>query len=479
MRFRWHRLPRPRSIQGRFTLTVGMLSLIVLTVIGVGLDLGIRNRIEEHIYGETQRAAIDWIASMRPGLVAPPEATGHVDYLQLVDSRGELVAASASAAQLPPISKDRLIDERPRYLTECPPQGGCLLVAAMRVLPQANLLLWGGERHYVYAGTKEPAILATRYLEGAIAALVLLISAAVAWITWSVVGRTLRPVAAIREKVCEATVNDLSTRVPEPPGDDEIARLARTSNEFLEQLEQAVTYQRRFASMASHELRSPVAALRVQLEEALTYPDEVNPHETIRKTLRTAERFQALIDEVLAYTRVKKTHMSPPAPLDLAALVWEEVEARTHGTPVRIRGGGELVVLGRRLQLIGVLGNLLTNAQRHAHSRVDVTVERVGDQAVVTVLDDGDGIAPGDRERVFEPFVRLADGRRSDPGGSGLGLAICRETAKTHRGTLTVEDSPRGARFVLRLPLMDADRAPARTPDRTPARTRLASTRQP
>ncbi|MCW2879403.1 MAG: hypothetical protein JWQ95_3503, partial [Sphaerisporangium sp.] len=75
--------------------------------------------------------------------------------------------------------------------------------------------------------------------------------------------------------------------------------------------------------------------------------------------------------------------------------------------------------------------------------------------------DDGDGIAPEDRERVFEPFVRLDDGRRRDPGGSGLGLAISRAITEAHHGTLQIEDSPRGARFVLRVPLMDAAWAPA------------------
>jgi signal transduction histidine kinase len=115
-----------------------------------------------------------------------------------------------------------------------------------------------------------------------------------------------------------------------------------------------------------------------------------------------------------------------------------------------------------------VLDNLLDNAQRHADTRVEVAVEPVDGQAVVAVVDDGVGIAPPDRERVFERFTRLEDGRRRDSRGSGLGLAISRDIVHAHHGTLRVEDSPRGARFVLRLPLLDREQTiPYDEPDTT------------
>jgi signal transduction histidine kinase len=102
-----------------------------------------------------------------------------------------------------------------------------------------------------------------------------------------------------------------------------------------------------------------------------------------------------------------------------------------------------------------VLGNLVANARRHAETGVEVFVSSAGGRAVVAVCDDGAGIAPADRDRVFERFVRLADGRRRDSSGSGLGLPISRDIAQSHGGTLEIEDSPRGARFVLRLPHSD------------------------
>ncbi|WP_203888330.1 sensor histidine kinase, partial [Planotetraspora kaengkrachanensis] len=240
-------------------------------------------------------------------------------------------------------------------------------------------------------------------------------------------------------------------RVPEPPGCDEIAQLARTANHTLARLEAAVEQQRQFASVVSHELRSPVAGLHTQLEEALLYPTDVDPTTTIRTALTTTERLQAIIDDLLVLARIRSAPPTTPQPLDLTQLVTEEIATRHHTTPVHTRTTPHITVLGNKIQLIGVLNNLLVNAQRHAHTHIDVTTTRTDHHAVLTITDDGDGIAPHDRERVFQPFIRLDDGRRRDPGGTGLGLAICRAVITAHHGTVDIEDSPQGARFVVRL----------------------------
>ncbi|GAA4596348.1 hypothetical protein GCM10023194_68310 [Planotetraspora phitsanulokensis] len=452
-----------RSIRARYALIVGSLFLIVLTVVGGFVDGWIRSKIDGDVFRDTRHATFAWADAMRPGYVPPTESIGHVDYVQLIDDQGRVVASNAAAAGKPPLTTVRPPpDDRILNLIEYPSwDDRSLLVTAMRLSPQASSMVWNGRPHYVYVGVEEPPGLANHYLEIGIGAAVLFASATAAWATWVVVGRTLRPVKAISERMRVATASDLSLRVPTPPGDDEIAQLAHNSNQYLERLEQAVTAQRRFASSASHELRSPVAALHTQLDEALTYPQEVNPLETIQTALRTTERFQAIIDDLLAYTRVKETRASATEPFDLSVLLQEETAALPFGTPIRIDATCHPTVLGTRVQLAGVLRNLLTNAQRHATSRVDVTAECTGEQAVVTVQDDGRGIAPEDRERVFEPFVRLEEGRRLDPGGGGLGLALSLETVNAHGGSLTIEDSPRGARFVLRLPVVNADRESA------------------
>jgi signal transduction histidine kinase len=454
-------LRRPQSIQARTALSSALVSLIVFALIGMCLDMAIRSKVQEHTNKETQRVATNWISEMRPGSIPPPSPMSHPDILQLVDSKNRVIAASRAAAGEPAISSPLPpVEDRIQYRIECSGRKRCLTLTAMRLLPFQAVSIWDGEPHAVYAGRPEPAILATHRLEFLMAAGVLLATALWSWTNWRETGRMLRPVAGIRARMSEITVSDLSLRVPQPPGDDEIAQLARTANQTLDRLESSVRQQRLFASVVSHELKSPLAGLRAQLEEALIYRDEVDPHETIEAALSTTDRVHAIIDDLLLVTRVKETHPADPVPVDLGALVKEETAARTRGVPVHTDVKGDLTVLGNRIQLTGVLTNLLVNAQRHADNAVEVTAECVDRDAVVTVLDDGHGIAPEDRERVFEPFVRLQEGYRRDPKGTGLGLAISRAITDAHQGSLCVEDSPRGARFVLRLPLLSSSALP-------------------
>lgn len=112
-----------------------------------------------------------------------------------------------------------------------------------------------------------------------------------------------------------------------------------------------------------------------------------------------------------------------------------------------------VVVVGDRLALARLLNNLLDNAERHAVSRITVTVRREDGKGVLEALDDGAGIPPDQRELVFQRFTRLDAARTKDAGGTGLGLSIARQIAQAHKGTLTIEDSDQGARFVARIPL--------------------------
>ncbi|MEU8383488.1 HAMP domain-containing sensor histidine kinase [Streptosporangium sp. NPDC048865] len=213
--------------------------------------------------------------------------------------------------------------------------------------------------------------------------------------------------------------------------------------------------QRRFASSTSHELRTPLSGLRARLEEAMLYPADVDPHETIREALAVTDRLETIVDDLLVLARLRAGEPAAHEPIDVGALVVKEVAAMAGGVPVHVGASRDVNVPGNRIQLIRVIDNLLVNARRHADEKVEITVGRVEGWAVITVCDDGAGIAPEHRERVFERFVRLDEGRRREPGGTGLGLAISRGIAHAHNGTLTIEDSPRGARFVLRLPLVD------------------------
>ncbi|MFD8728769.1 sensor histidine kinase [Streptomyces sp. NPDC059611] len=277
--------------------------------------------------------------------------------------------------------------------------------------------------------------------------------AVVAGVTWLVTRRALRPVEGIRREMAAITASeDLARRVPEPDSRDEIARLARTTNETLTVLEASVERQRRFVADASHELRSPIASLRTQLEVAHAHPELLDLPGAVADTVR----LQVLAADLLLLARLDAGEKPGAARLEVGALVREEVSQRTGDRiPVRVEvaEGAAYEVNGSRGQLVRVVGNLLDNAQRHAENRITVQVAAEGSGVRVEVRDDGAGVPEDERERIFERFVRLDDARSRDDGGAGLGLAIARDVAERHGGTLTVHQAPEGgAAFRLRLP---------------------------
>lgn len=290
--------------------------------------------------------------------------------------------------------------------------------------------------------------------------------AVVGGVTWLVTRRALRPVEGIRGEMAAITAStDLSRRVPEPATRDEVARLARTTNETLTALEESVERQRRFVADASHELRSPIASLRTQLEVAAAHPELLDLDGAVADTVR----LQHLAADLLLLARLDAGEEPAGKPVALGTLVRKDVERRnaeggTGGAEGAEGPGGRVAVVageladatvsGSRSQLERVLGNLLDNAARHAAGRVDVRVRREGAWAVLEVADDGEGVPPADRERIFERFVRLDDARSRDEGGAGLGLAIVRDVVVRHGGTIGVAEAPGGgALFTVRLPL--------------------------
>ncbi|MFJ3432828.1 ATP-binding protein [Streptomyces cyaneofuscatus] len=280
-----------------------------------------------------------------------------------------------------------------------------------------------------------------------------LLLAVVAGVTWLVTRRALRPVEGIRREMAAITASeDLARRVPEPGSRDEIAALARTTNETLTVLEASVERQRRFVADASHELRSPIASLRTQLEVAEAHPELLDLPGAVADTVR----LQVLAADLLLLARLDAGEKPGAARLEAGALVREEVSQRTGDripVTVEVAEDAAYEVNGSRGQLVRVIGNLLDNAQRHAEDRVTVQVAADGSGVRVEVRDDGAGVPEDERERIFERFVRLDDARSRDDGGAGLGLAIARDVAARHGGTLTVHRAPEGgAAFRLWLP---------------------------
>nr|WP_221333572.1 HAMP domain-containing sensor histidine kinase [Nocardia transvalensis] len=309
-----------------------------------------------------------------------------------------------------------------------------------------------GQPVTIYAG----ASLATadKAVAGARNAMLLglpLVLALVAAVAWLVTRRALRPVEAIRTELVEIMDGDLTRRVPVPNSRDEIARLATTTNATLAALDESAERQRRFVADAAHELRSPIASLRTQLEVAQAHPHLLDMDGLVADTVR----IEHVAADLLLLARLDAGEQPRREPVDLTDLVRDELEHRAHDRhPVVIDTAPEpAVVAGSRTQLGRVLTNLLDNAQRHAAAAVRVTVARDGDTVVLAVSDDGPGVPPDDRERIFGRFVRLDDARSRDEGGAGLGLAIVRDVVHRHDGLIRVEDGDAGgARFVVSLP---------------------------
>jgi signal transduction histidine kinase len=303
-------------------------------------------------------------------------------------------------------------------------------------------------------------VVAGRLLEGvdeavgAVSALlavsVPVLGALIAALCWIVVGRALRPVERLRREVDAVGPASLSHRVADDGGSDEIGRLAGTMNRMLDRLDRSQRAQRQFVSDASHELKSPLSSLRQYAEVARRYPDRLGAEELSAAVLDEGARLEAIVQNMLVLATVDERALDPH-PVDLDDLVLAEAS--------RLRGSTSLDVDTREVAAFRVMGdegllaqlvrNLADNAARHASRRIAL---RLGGGRLA-VDDDGAGIPPEHRERVFERFVRLDEARDRDSGGSGLGLAIVRAIAEAHGGTVTIADGPLGgARVEVRLP---------------------------
>jgi signal transduction histidine kinase len=265
---------------------------------------------------------------------------------------------------------------------------------------------------------------------------------------WLVTGRALRPVEQIRGAVTAITSADLSQRVPEPGTDDEIGRLARTMNDMLARLEDAAARQRRFVADASHELRSPLTAIRTGLEVGLAHPDRAPWPQIAGRAVRQSQRLDQLIAQLLVLAKADAHQLAARRqPVDLAVLLADLAGATpAPGISIDLSAAPGTMTAGNPEDLSRMLRNLLDNAVRYARHRVLVTAAAATtpDGVVVEIADDGPGIPAEERERVFGRFVRLDASREQASGSAGLGLAIAREIATAHGATIVLTDAAGG-----------------------------------
>lgn len=449
------RWPGVHSVRFRITLAATVAVAVVLVLAGIGLVLAQRRSLtgslEESLSQEAQAIIADAERGEVPEVLDPAGDDDTVAQV-VVGSTGDLVASTPNvegrtrlvAASPPPFSSfttiRSVLEEGDRFLivTRPVPSTSAPLVVSV-----------GAPLDDVADATA--ALVRSLFLTGP------LVVALLAALVWWLVGRTLRPVEAIRAEVSAIGGSDLHRRVPVPPGDDEVARLARTMNDMLGRVESSAERQQRFVADLSHELRSPLTRIRTELEVDLAHPDGADPAATHRSVLEEVDGLQALVDDLLLLARIEGAPAGAPVAVtvcDLDDVVLDEVH--------RV-AGGRVEVLGAELAAVQVRGdvpalaravrNVIENAVRHAIAGVDVGLTVENGWAVVTIADDGPGI-PADRAtEVFERFTRLDEARSGGDGGTGLGLAIAREVVERHGGTITLDVAHHlGACVVITLP---------------------------
>lgn len=444
----------------RVRLTIG-----AVVVVGVALFAGsaalvtvMRQTLLDNVAQAAEFRALEIANALETGGVTPPlDAFPEEQLIQVLDQSGEVVSASANVAGRPALAVLRPGGST-RLAAPIADEGAFLAVAAGADTPD-------GQRTVVVARSLDDVTELVGTLTRVLMVGLPLLLLVVGLTTWRIVGRALAPVEAIRREVDVISGHRLDRRVPEPARRDEISRLAETMNRMLGRLEESQARQLRFVSDASHELRSPVASIRQHSEVALAHPTRTTVQELAETVLTEDLRVQRLVEDLLLLARSDEQEVASDAMVvDLDDLVFAEavrLRGRVNsghlrdGLMVDVRGVSGGRVRGDSAALRRMISNLGDNAVRHARSRVTFTLyeQAAAGEVVLWVDDDGPGIPPDQRERVFERFVRLDDARARDGGGSGLGLAIVEAVARTHGGTAAVSDSPGGgARVEVRLP---------------------------
>src|SRR3954470_17563660 len=442
----------------RVRITLASLLVVGAALVGGGILLvrAQRASLTHNVRSAVQLRARDITAGISTGdiprLLAVPG--GEDNLVQVVDSTGRVVASSRNLAGDPRVSK--LAPDRDGYTVnalDIDEGDGPWRLEVRHVLNN-------GRDYTVYvAATLDRVHDSIESLERLLLVSFPLLMLLLGVTTWVVTGRALRPVESIRREVERIGAEDLHRRVPEPTTHDEVGRLAQTMNAMLSRLEDSQERQRRFVADASHELRSPLTGMRAELELELERHADHIGQEATRELLADTVRLQRLVEDLLtiAVTDASTLDATHREPVDLDGIVLAEARRLRAHTTLDVNtsqvSGAQYDVNAD--QFVRVLRNLLDNAAAHADSTVNVVLRETESAITLIVGDEGPGIPPDARERIFERFARLDDARSRDNGGTGLGLAIVREVIEAHGGTVAVDDPP-GATFTVVLPLHGA-----------------------
>lgn len=441
---------RPRGLS-RHRLSL-RARLLALGVTGVALALALGSLMLYAVLTLTVNRTVDdsafasarVVAAMVDSNTVPdPLPVSGSQVVQVVDSSGAMVSASVSADRLTPLLRS--------------PELAKALAGEWISVPGARAGLAGNLRAIaVQAGppsARRSIIVAVpvndieqsqRVLRNTLLVTYPPLVVIMALIAWRVIGWTLRPVETLRSGAARISGSDQDERLAVPESADEIRALALTLNDMLDRLAAARGRQRAFVADAAHELRSPLASMRIQLEVAQHLGEG---GQLSADLLADVTRLSALVEDLLLLARAGSDANHPPVreSLDVRALLVTTANRYAGArVPVTVTAGPSVYASANSEELRRVLANLVDNAVRHARSTVSLEARAEGGRAVLTVVDDGPGIPADERERVFERFARLDDARDRDAGGTGLGLAIVRELLRRSDGSISLQDNPSG-----------------------------------
>lgn len=460
MRRFWRRL----SLRVRL-MTIGLLGVATALAIGSIALYAALTVLSYRSLDESGAATAADVAALvdQSRLPDPIPVTGN-QIVQVVDARDRVVSASVNADRLTAML---LPDELSAALAGDHPEvsGSRVGLASSLRVTAVRAGAADARRTIVVAQEFDDIEHTQRILKLTLLAIYPLLLAVLGLIAWRVVGATLRPVEALRSSADRISGTEQDTRLPVPLSGDEIHALAVTLNSMLDRLAASRARQRSFVADAAHELRSPLASMRTQLEIAQRLGEGTS---LTRDLQADVLRMAGLVEDLLVLARLdadavpdRAAHAVPVRPLLL-----EAAHQSDPRVPVVVQDGmPELFLLGREDEVRRVLANLVHNAVRHAATVVRLSARVIGREVELTVSDDGGGIPAQERDRVFERFTRLDEARDRDAGGSGLGLAIVRELVRRGGGDVRLDAAPGGGLAVhVRLPLAPTPPPPAPEP---------------
>ena len=429
---------RALSLRARLALLFAAGSTAILVLAGTVLYANLTSEISATINSGLSSRADDIAGDRAAAPTTPPSIRREEPFAQVIGPDNSVLTASATLAGLP----DQLSDhefvraQRQQVTVDRTVRG---FGRDTRLL--ARPVNFGGSTLVVIVGSRLDAL---RHARRRLALLLGVTSpaliAALAFGGFAVATFALRPVRYMTEEADRISLDDPGRRLPVPGTEDEIARLAHTLNAMLERIEASFRRERAFVDDASHELRTPVAILRGELELALAEPDD---HEAVvaamQSALEEAQRLSRVAEDLLVLARVDTEGLAlQAAPVDLLDVAHRARDRvlRHTPTPVAAVRGNHVEVLGDELWLEQLIANLVSNAVRAADT-VEVRVERVDDHAVIVVADDGPGFPPALLPVAFDRFAR-SPARE----GAGLGLAIVAALAQAHGGTVDASNGP-------------------------------------